>query len=87
MAALEFGRNAMTTELVVKCSMFLEYDSVEEAQKIAASLEADNEGFIETRQMGSVVKASTHAESLKSLLHTINDYMACLSTAEELLKK
>jgi hypothetical protein len=55
-----------------------------EARRAAAALEPDNEGFIRTTLKGRVLEAEAAASSIPALLHTMDDYLACLSVAARL---
>jgi len=68
----------------VKCRILLEYASNEEAKRVEKSLKPDNENFISTRVNGNVLEAETDAESVLSILHTLDDFLACLSVAERI---
>jgi len=70
----------------VKCSLMLEYASSDDALKIKKALEPDNEDFISTRVDGNVLEATSEADSISSLLHTLDDFLACLSVAERTME-
>jgi len=67
---------------MIKCTLMLEYENPEKATLVEKSLKPDNEFFIRTRVEGNVVVAEAEAGSISSLLHTIDDFLACLSVAE-----
>jgi hypothetical protein len=62
--------------------LFLDFDGEPEAARVAHSLEPDNEGFVATTVRGRRIEASMEAKSIDSLLHTLDDYLACLGVAE-----
>ncbi len=70
----------------VECTFTLEYDSAAEARAIAASLEPDSQGYLDIEVNGSTVIAVTRAKTVPSMLHTINDFLSCLSVAEKIGK-
>jgi len=70
----------------VKCRILLEYASNEEAKRVEKSLEPDNENFISTRVNGNVLEAEADAESVLSILHTLDDFLVCLSVAERTME-
>jgi len=49
---------------------------------VARALEPDNEGFVRTRLDGGMLLAEAEARSIPALLHTLDDYLACLGIAE-----
>lgn len=71
----------------VTCELHLEFASHEVADKVHRSVVLDNQGYIESRVKGSAIAARVEAESLKSLLHTLDDFMACVAVAEGVVKK
>jgi tRNA threonylcarbamoyladenosine modification (KEOPS) complex Pcc1 subunit len=71
----------------VRCSITLEFNTGAEAEKVHRSVELDNEGYLETRVDGRTVVAKAEAESLKSLLHTLDDFLACVGVAERIVSK
>ncbi len=70
----------------VRCSLALEYAGSDDASRIKKALEPDNENFISTRAEGNVLEAETEADSVLSLLHTLDDFLACLSVAERTME-
>ncbi|MCU0852237.1 MAG: hypothetical protein MUC90_03135 [Thermoplasmata archaeon] len=68
---------------VVFCKLSLEFASSEEASRINSSVEMDNEGYLETIVEGNRIVAEIPASSLKSLLHTLDDFLSCISVAEK----
>lgn len=67
------------------CTLRIDYNSSEEAEAVARSLEPDNQGYIETEVRGSSLLCFARAEDPLSLLHTLDDFLACLTVAEETL--
>jgi len=70
----------------VQCRLELVYDSARNAKVVARSLKVDDETYITTRVRGRTVVAEAKAESFRSLLHTLEDYLACVAVAEKLLR-
>jgi len=71
----------------VVCDIRLEFSSPEEALTVQRSVELDNEGYVKARVNGSSIEAHVEAGSLKSLLHTLDDYLACLAVADNIVTK
>jgi len=63
------------------CTLELELSTPAEAKRVAAALEPDNEGFVETKLDGKRITATAEACSITALLHTLDDYLACLGIA------
>ncbi len=71
----------------VVCSMRFTYDSEEEAESVLAAVKTDNEDYVKTHLEGSSVVSEVLAGSIPSLLHTLDDYLSCLTVAEEIIEK
>ena len=72
--------------MTVRCTFTLEYDTPREAQAIAAALQPDSQGYLDIEVDGSTVMAIAQAKTVPSMLHTINDFLSCLSVAEKIGK-
>jgi hypothetical protein len=64
--------------------MELEFGTAEQARRVAKALEPDNDGFIRTKLKGRKLYAESDSSSIPALLHTLDDYLACLSVAARL---
>ncbi|MGQ9587940.1 MAG: KEOPS complex subunit Pcc1 [Thermoplasmata archaeon] len=71
----------------VICRLHLDFPSREEAEKVHRSVELDNQGYVRTRIEGKSIVAEIDASSLNSLLHTLDDFLACASVAERIVSK
>lgn len=69
----------------VVCDLILGYSANEEAEKVHRSVELDNMGYIRTRVEGSTITARIEADSLNSLLHTLDDFLVCAGVAEKIV--
>jgi len=57
------------------------FASEEEALHVAKAIELENLGYVEMKVNGSEILALAEAENLLSLLHTLDDFLACASLA------
>jgi tRNA threonylcarbamoyladenosine modification (KEOPS) complex Pcc1 subunit len=71
----------------VRCVLQLEFDSSESAERVHRSVELDNQGYIATRVRGNLIHAEIEADSLNSLLHTLDDFLACAGVADKIVVK
>jgi len=67
----------------ITCEIVLEYDDEKSAEVIASSVSPDNEDYIDLKIIGSNIICSAKAETPKKLLHTLDDFLACVTIAEE----
>jgi len=72
----------MTGEVRCTARLVLEFFGRQEALRVARALEPDNEGFVQTTLRGRRIEARVEAQSIDALLHTLDDYLACLGIAE-----
>jgi hypothetical protein len=61
----------------------LSFKDAATAQAVADAVSLDDEGYIRTTRRGRTLVASATADLTMSLLHTIDDYLACVSVAEQ----
>ncbi len=70
----------------VSCRLEFPYPTQRDAELVARSLRVDDEkAYIATRVEGRTLVAEARADSPKGLLHTLEDYLACLAVAEKVL--
>jgi hypothetical protein len=63
----------------------MDYPSSNYAMNVNKSLEADNYKFLKTELLIDKLTVVMESKSFMSLLHTIEDYLSCLITAENIL--
>ena len=71
----------------IKCEVFIEYDDAERANTILKSIRVDDFGFVKSKIDVKILEAHIESNSVSSLLHTLDDYLACVSVAEKILDK
>ena len=69
----------------ISCTMEFNYDSEDEAQAVARAVEVDNEGFITMVVEGKRIRSIAESESISSLIHTMDDFLSCVSVAERVV--
>jgi len=60
----------------------LAFDDPAQAQTIASAVALDDSGYIRTTRRGRTLLAAASADGPMRLLHTLDDYLACVSVAE-----
>jgi hypothetical protein len=70
----------------VSCKLEFSYGSEEEAKAVAKAVEVDNYQFVKTMLEGKQLHSIVESESIPSLIHTLDDYLACVSVAERVVK-
>jgi tRNA threonylcarbamoyladenosine modification (KEOPS) complex Pcc1 subunit len=69
------------------CTIHLDFETAEKAKKVLRSVQADDQGFVTSKVTGKTLEAVVESSSVTSLLHTLDDYLACVSVAAEIVKK
>ena len=69
----------------ISCTLEFDYDSEEQAQAVAKAVEVDNEGFVDMIVEGKKIKSTAESDSIPSLIHTLDDFLSCVSVAERVV--
>jgi hypothetical protein len=70
----------------ISCKLEFIYGSEEEAKAILNAVEVDNYQFVNTTLEGERLLSTVESDSIPSLIHTLDDYLACVSVAERVVK-
>ena len=65
-----------------RATVTLRFRDAATAKAVAQSVSLDDEGYIRTTRKGATITATAAAEETLSLLHTLDDYLSCVSVAE-----
>ncbi len=69
------------------CTITMEFESAQKAKKVLGSIKADDQGFVKSTVKGKTLEGVMESSSVSSLLHTLDDYLACVSIAVDIVKK
>jgi hypothetical protein len=69
------------------CKLTIEFEDQTKAQKVLGSIKGDDEEFVTSTVIGKTLQATIESTSIPSLLHTLDDYLACVSVAADIVKK
>ncbi len=69
------------------CTITVEFESAQKAEKVLGSIKADDQGFVKSTVNGRTLEGVVESTSVSSLLHTLDDYLACVSIAADIVKK
>ncbi len=67
----------------VRCKIWIKCKSEEEAEMLNDTIKIDNERYIESKATGNYIEAEAKANDILSILHTLDDFLACLSLAQQ----
>ena len=71
----------------ISCNLNIEYDDSKKAEKILRSIKVDDFDFVTSKVHNKSLEVTIKSNSVSSLLHTLDDYLACLSVAEKIVDK
>jgi hypothetical protein len=66
----------------ISCTVVLDFTDTESARMISHATKIDNMDFVKTKIKGKQIIATITSSSVSSMLHTLDDYLACVSVAE-----
>lgn len=76
----------MELPMKIQCTLEFEYKSEEVAKKVLQAVEIDNYDFVHAEVKNKNIVSVVGANTLPSLLHTLDDYLACVAVAEKVLE-
>lgn len=71
----------------VACDIVIEFDDADKVKTVLKSIEVDNFDFVNSKVTGKKLETTIKASSVSSLLHTLDDYLACVSVAMKVVDK
>ena len=71
----------------VACDIVIEFDDSDKVKTVLKSIEVDNFDFVNSKATGKKLETTIKAGSVSSLLHTLDDYLACVSVAMNVVDK
>ncbi len=69
------------------CEIVIEFGNKKNVENVLKSIEVDNFDFVKAKVNGKKLETSIKSDSISSLLHTIDDYLACVSVAGKIVDK
>ena len=69
------------------CKIVIDFDNEKKVKNVFKSIEVDNLRFVKAHIKGKTLEADIESKSVSSLLHTLDDYLACVSVAEKIVDK
>ena len=71
----------------IKCKLCIEMRDEHEAKLVNDSIEMDNEGYIVSQVRGNSIEATAAGDDVLSMLHTLDDFLSCLSLVIRVIDK
>ncbi len=69
----------------IECTLEFFYEDDKTAKTIFESVDVDNYGYVDAQVEENRIISKIKAKNLKSLLHTLEDYLSCISIAEDMM--
>jgi tRNA threonylcarbamoyladenosine modification (KEOPS) complex Pcc1 subunit len=71
----------------VSCQIVIEFDDSKKAKTVVKSIKVDDFDFVKSSINNKRLEAEIKAKSISSLIHTLDDYLACVSVALKIVDK
>ena len=71
----------------VTCTIELHYDSDEKAKQVLKSVQVDDASFMKSERKQNKIQTKMTTTSVASMLHTVDDFLACVRIAENIIEK
>ena len=71
----------------ITCTLTFDYKKNHHAEQILKATKVDDDLFVTAQVSVNTVKATIESDSFSSMVHTLDDYLACVSVAEKIVNK
>jgi tRNA threonylcarbamoyladenosine modification (KEOPS) complex Pcc1 subunit len=71
----------------VTCNLKIDCKTKSNAEKVLKSIRIDDFDFVKSKINKNKIEAEIESESVSSIIHTIDDYLACVSVAKKVVDK
>lgn len=71
----------------IHCRLEFTYPDPDTAEKILKAVELENYPFVKAWVEDRTLISEASADSVDSMIHTLEDYLACISVAEKMLHR
>ncbi len=71
----------------VNCDIVIDLGDVKKVKTILKAIKVDDFDFVKSKVSGKKLEAKIKANSVSSLIHTLDDYLSCVSVAMKVVDK
>ena len=71
----------------VTCDIVIDLGDAEKVKTVLKSVNVDDFSFVKSKANSKRLEAKIKASSVSSLVHTLDDYLACVSVAMNIVDK
>lgn len=69
------------------CNIIIEFDDPKKVKTVLKSVKVDDFDFVKSKIIKYRIESTIECNSISSLLHTLDDYLSCLSVATKIVDK
>ena len=78
---------SLSDRMDVTCDIVIEFDDPDNVKTVLKSIKVDDFDFVKSKATSNRLEAKIATNSISSLLHTLDDYLACVSVAMKVVDK
>ena len=71
----------------VKAKLKIDFEDQAKAEQILESIKVDDFDFVKSKVEKNTLIAEIESKSVSSMVHTLDDYLACISVASKVIDK
>jgi hypothetical protein len=71
----------------IECTLNFKYQNEDDAETVVSAVKVDNYNFVKTKVTKNEIISDIDSKTISSLIHTLDDYLSCLSLAERVVSK
>jgi len=71
----------------INCDIVIDFDDIKKVKTVLKSIKVDDFDFVKSKANGKRLEAKIETNSISSLIHTLDDYLACVSVAIKVVDK
>jgi hypothetical protein len=71
----------------IKCEIFIVFDNKKKVENVLKSIKIDDFNFVKSESVGYKLIAHLKSNTILSLLHSLDDYLACITIACSIVDK
>jgi len=78
---------SLSDRMDVTCDIVIEFDDSDKLKTVLKSIKVDDFDFVKSKAISNRLEAKIKTNSISSLIHTLDDYLACISVAMKVVDK
>ncbi len=71
----------------INCKLLIDFNDTKKAESVLKSVSVDDFNYINSKISKTTLQASIKTDSIPSLIHTLDDYLSCVSVANKIVDK